>query len=202
MCYKEWGAKEERTYTGAETAITVHYFLLLQQRRLHCISNGTTMTVAIVDFLICWEVSGIWMRGERRCLVKRFDIGGINWGIIMLVRLEIFIEGFEHSKLGVLVRCFWDLETGEEYIEAYICSRPRLAHSSHDRRATFWTELENSRSEYILFGGRMSLLWKNSRSVPRFCSRIGTSSKNLRPDELWDLRHRAAIFQCIHSVNT
>jgi hypothetical protein len=106
MCYKEWGAKEERTYTGAETAITVHYFLLLQQRRLHCISNGTTMTVAIVDFLICWEVSGIWMRGERRCLVKRFDIGEINWGIIMLVRLEIFIEGFEHSKLGVLVWCF------------------------------------------------------------------------------------------------
>lgn len=67
----------------------------------------------------------------------------------MLIGFEIFIEGFEHSKLEVLVCCFRQLETGEEYIEANICSRSRLAHSSHDRGTTFWTELENYRSEYI-----------------------------------------------------
>ena len=110
------------------------------------------MTVSIVDFLICGEGFGIWMCGERRCLVKRFDIGEVNRRIIMLVRFEIFIEGFEHSNLRVLVWCFRDLDAGEEYIEAYICPRSRLAHSSHDRGATSWTELENSRSEYIFLG--------------------------------------------------
>jgi hypothetical protein len=61
------------------------------------------MTVAIIDFLICGEGFGIWMRGERRLLVKRFDIGEVDRRIIMLVCFEIFIEGFEHSDLGVLV---------------------------------------------------------------------------------------------------
>lgn len=159
------------------------------------------MTVAIIDLLIRWEISGIWVRGKRRCLVKRFDIGEVNRRIIMLIGFEIFIECFEHTELGVLVWLCWQLETGEEYIEAYICPRSRLAHSSHDRGATFWTKLENYPSEYIFLVVRMSLGWENSHSVPRICSRIGTSSKNLCPDELWDLRRRAAIFRCIHSMS-
>lgn len=61
------------------------------------------MTVAVVDFLICWEVSGIWVGREGRCLVKRFDIGEVDRRIAMLIGFEIFIEGFEHTKLGVLV---------------------------------------------------------------------------------------------------
>jgi hypothetical protein len=109
------------------------------------------MTVAIIDFLICWEVAGFWMRGKRRCLVERLDIGEVDRRIVMLVRFEIFIEGFEHSNLRVLVWWFRQLEMGEEYIQAYVCSRSRRAHSSHDRGATFWTELENYRSEYIFF---------------------------------------------------
>lgn len=58
------------------------------------------MTVAIIDLLICGEGFGIWMCGERRCLVQRFDIGEVDRRIIMLVRFEKFIEGFEHSDLG------------------------------------------------------------------------------------------------------
>jgi hypothetical protein len=61
------------------------------------------MAVSIVDLLVCWEISGIWMRGKRRCLVKRVDIGEVNRRIIMLIGFEVFIEGFEHSKLRVLV---------------------------------------------------------------------------------------------------
>jgi hypothetical protein len=61
------------------------------------------MTVAIVDLLICREISSIWVGGERRRLVKGFDIGVVNRGIVMLVCFKIFIEGFEHSQLMVLV---------------------------------------------------------------------------------------------------
>jgi hypothetical protein len=61
------------------------------------------MTVAVVDSLICSEIVGIWMRGERWFFV--LCTPGSKWkrGIVVLDCFEIFIERFEHSDLEVLV---------------------------------------------------------------------------------------------------
>jgi hypothetical protein len=61
------------------------------------------MTVAVVDSLICSEIVGIWVRGERWCFV--LWIPGSKWKreIVVLDSFEIFIERFEHSDLEVLV---------------------------------------------------------------------------------------------------
>jgi hypothetical protein len=93
------------TYTRAKTTVTIHDFLLLQWLGLHSISDSTTMTVAIVDPLICRQILGVRVSGERRRFVVWFGCCKLKRGVVMLVGFEVLIEGIEHSELGVLVLC-------------------------------------------------------------------------------------------------
>jgi hypothetical protein len=84
----------------------VHDFLLLQRFRLHGIGNSTTMAVAIVNPLICRQILGVRVGGERRCFVVWLGRSKLKRRVVVLAGFEILVEGIEHSELGVLVlRC-------------------------------------------------------------------------------------------------
>jgi hypothetical protein len=60
------------------------------------------MAVAIVDPLICSQILGVWVSGERRRFVMWLGRCKLQRGVAVLVGFEILIEGTEHSELGVL----------------------------------------------------------------------------------------------------